>query len=86
MNFDGALIREQGVEFAVIIVKKYVIDNRLEANKTIQMFQSIFTGIPIILMAQDFRGIPSYYGRDDIVKFLASIPIETIPWKKYTIY
>jgi hypothetical protein len=33
-------------------------------------------------MAQDRA---TYYGRQDIVKFMVSIPLHAIPWRKYTI-
>jgi hypothetical protein len=33
MKFQGAVIKEQGVTFAVVVVKMSVIDNRIEANK-----------------------------------------------------
>ena len=36
-------------------------------------------------MAQDFNGTPSYYGRSDISKFMASVPVRAVPWKEYTI-
>ena len=35
-------------------------------------------------MAQDSRGIPTYDGRTDIVRFLAKINPARIPWKHYT--
>jgi hypothetical protein len=85
MRFQGSVIKEQGVTFAIVIVKKAVIDNSSEANKAIMSFSTVFPGMPIILMAQDSRGVPFYYGRQDIVKFLASIPFSAIPWKEYTI-
>ncbi len=85
MKFQGAVIKEQGVTFAVVIVKKHVIDNRAEADRTIQNFQTIFPGIPIILMAQDTRGLPSYYGRPDISRFMASVSLNAVHWKEYTI-
>lgn len=85
MRFQGALIKEQGVTFAVVIVKKQVVDSRIEANKAIQSFQPIFPGIPVVLMAQDHRGIPEYYGRQDISRFLANVPVNAIPWREYTV-
>ena len=85
MTFQGALIREQGVTFAIVIVKKHVIDNSFEANNAIAEFQPVFPSVPIVLMAQDAWGEPTYYGRQDIARFLASIPMESIPWKQYTI-
>jgi hypothetical protein len=84
MKLQAAVIKEQGVTFAIIIVKKHVIDIRHKAQETAQGFSRFFPGMPIILMAQDGRGTPTYYGRKDIVKFLSNIYLEMIPWKKYT--
>ena len=83
--FQGAVIREQGVTFAVVVVKKYVLDNRAEANRTIGAFQEqAFQDIPVVLMTQDYRGVPTYYGREDIARFMAKVPLSAIPWKQYT--
>ena len=47
------------------------------------MFLPVHPNIPIILMAQNSRGIPTYDGRCDIVRFLANINPARIPWKHY---
>jgi hypothetical protein len=83
MTFQGAIVKEQGVTFAIVIVKKSVIDNHAEAGRAIISFQPYFPGLPVVLMAQDHRGVPTYYGRNDIAKFLASVPLQAIPWKEY---
>lgn len=85
MKFQGAVIKEQGIKFGIVIVKSHVIRNRSEADKTIQGFGSLFGWIPVVLMAQDSKGIPTYYGRQDIAKFLANTPIQAIPWREYSI-
>lgn len=85
MRFQGAIIKEQGVTFAVVIVKKHVIDNKSEARRAMQSFQPVFPGIPVVLMAQDSRGVPTYYGRKDIARFMANVPLEAVPWKEYSI-
>lgn len=85
MKFQGALVKEQGVTFAVVVVKKSVLDNSSNANEAIRSFQPVFPGKPVILMAQDSRGVPTYLGRQDIVKFLANIPMSAIPWREYSI-
>ncbi len=85
MTFQGAVIREQGVTFAVVIVKKHVIDSSFEAGRAIVAFQPVFPGVPVVLMAQDHQGTPTYYGRQDIARFLADVPLEAIPWKEYTV-
>lgn len=85
MTFEGAVIREQGITFAVVIVKKYIIDSSAEADEAIAAFQPAFPGIPVVLMAQDGWGTPTYYGRRDIADFLANVPLEAIPWREYSI-
>lgn len=83
MNFDGAKIREQGVTFAIVVVKPYVLTSPSKENVR-RSFITFFGNIPIILMAQNSRGIPTYDGRRDIVHFLANINPARIPWKHYT--
>lgn len=85
MTFDGAVITEQGVTFAIVVVKPHIIQNSFSANKARNSFSVHFPGIPIILMAQNSRGLPTYHGRSDIVKFLANIHPSRIPWKRYTV-
>lgn len=83
MKLEGAIIKEQGQKFAIIIVKSHVL-NSTERDDAAQQFSEYFPGMPIILMAQNSRGIPTYYGRKDIVAFLSNLHISQIPWKKYT--
>lgn len=71
MRYQGAVIREQGVAFAVVIVKKQVLDNSAQAAATIRGFGPVFPGLPVVLMAQDLRGRPTDYGRTDIARFLS---------------
>ena len=85
MRFQGAVIKEQGVTFAVVIVKKHVVDNKFEADRAILSFQPLFPRIPVVLMAQDSRGIPTYYGRRDIARFMANVSLSAVPWKEYTV-
>lgn len=86
MRIQGAVIREQGITFAVVVVKKSVIDNSFDARKAIGAFSSAFPGMPVVLMAQDSRGQATYYGRDDIARFLANVPLSAIPWREYTLH
>jgi hypothetical protein len=84
-QFEGAVIHEQGVTFAVVIVRPSVIENTIEAGRAIQSFQPVFPGMLVVLMAQDGRGRPTYYGRRDLSQFMASVPLRAVPWKRYTI-
>lgn len=69
MNFDAALVREQGVTFAVVAVKTNAIGSDSSRREAASAFQVHFPGVPIVLMAQDGRGRPTYWGRSDIVRF-----------------
>lgn len=84
-QIEGAVIREQGVTFAVVIVRPSVIQNTFEAGRAIQSFQPIFPGMPVVLMAQDTRGRPTYYGRRDLSQFMSTVPLQAVPWQRYTI-
>ncbi len=85
MKLQGSVIKEQGVTFAIVIVKKYVLDSQIESKKAINSFSGLFPNMPIVLMAQDHKGLASYRGRKDIVKFLTNLNLTQIPWKEYTI-
>jgi hypothetical protein len=53
MTFQGAVIREQRVTFAVVVVKKHALDSGTGAGRAIAAFQPAFPGLPGVLMAQD---------------------------------
>ena len=85
MRFQGAVLREQGQTFAIVIVQRHVLDNRTAAGNAIASFAPVFSGMPVVLMAQDGSGRPTYYGREDISRFLSRVPLRAIPWREYTI-
>jgi hypothetical protein len=84
MQFEGALIKEQGVSFAIVVVKPHILNDNTESNNARNSFSRFFPGVPIILMAQDLRGRATYLGRPDIVRFLSRLPLSRIPWKRYS--
>ena len=84
MQFDGALVKEQVVCFAIAVVKPHVLNSATKESVR-SGFKRYFGQVPIILMAQNSRGTPIYDGRRDIVKFLAGIHPARIPWKRYTV-
>lgn len=83
MQFDGALLKEQGVTFAIVVVKPHVLNSTIECDNARRSFSPAFPSVPIILMAQNSRGVPTYQGRTDIVNFLAKVHPSRIPWKRY---
>jgi hypothetical protein len=69
----------------VVIVRPSTLQSTIEAGKAIQSFQPVFAGLPIVLMAQDGRGRPTYYGRRDLSRFMANVPVRAVPWRRYTV-
>jgi hypothetical protein len=85
MKLQGAVIKEQGITFAIACVKPEVVDNSNMANEAISSLYPIFGRIPVILMAQNSNGQAKYYGRRDIAQFMSNVPFRAIPWREYTI-
>ncbi len=85
MKFQGAVIKEQGQTFAVVVIKKHILNSSYESEKAINSFRPCFPGIPVTLMAQDSNGRAHYRGRQDIVNFLANLHVSQIPWREYTV-
>jgi hypothetical protein len=85
MRFEAALVREQSVTFAVVPVRSGIIDNRQQASAMQEAFAPAFDFVPVILMEQDHRGVPTYFGRPDIVRFLANIDFRRLPWRCWTL-
>ncbi len=85
MQFEGAVLCEQGVTFAIVVVKRHIVDNRNEAQSAVQSFGSVFPGMPIVLMGQDASGRAKYFGRPDIARFMANVSPNRVPWQRYTL-
>lgn len=84
MKLQGAVVKEQGVTFAVALVKVSAMQTIKSASSARDSLQSYFPGLPLILASQDSRGRFTYHGRKDIVAFLAKIDAYRLPWKEYT--
>lgn len=84
LSFRGALIREQGITFAVVEVDPDVLskgDASIKEERS--RFQPVFKDVPIILAARTADRRAHYAGRPDIVRYLLSCEWQRIPWRKY---
>ncbi len=84
MSFDAAIVKEQGVTFAVVAVKHHAANSNHARQMTAGAVQARFPGIPVVLMVQDAWGRPTYWGRRDIVRFLARVPVGALPWRHFS--
>lgn len=85
MKVQAAAISLQGVRLAIVVVGMDLVKNPGEADMAIESMQPTFAGVPVVLMAQNDEGVPTYYGDQEIVKLLAGVPIEKMPWKEYSV-
>ena len=76
-----ALIREQGVEFAVVCVNDALIENQMERDEAIAAW-SRDLGRPSVLMGSYKHRV---YGRTDLVNFLSHVHPARLPWRRMTI-
>lgn len=84
-QIQGAIVKEQGLTFAIVVVKPHVIQSRNETQKARNAYRHIFPGMPIILMGRNSQGKTTLVGRKDIVHFLVKIDPGRIPWRRYII-
>lgn len=84
MKLQGAVVKEQGATFAIVVVKPSSTQTTSSTSDTKSAFQPYFPGLPLVLASQDSQGRFTYHGRKDIVAFLARIDPSRIPWKEYT--
>ena len=85
MTFEAAAINQQGVTFAVVAIQHFLLQTPGRTREFIDHFAPHFPGLPVILMAHNSTGAPSYHGRKEIAKHLASVPSHSIPWQKFTL-
>ena len=84
MKIQGAAISLQGVNFAIAVVDMGLVNTHGEADMAIERISPSFGGVPVVLMAQKEDGSPVYYGDEDLVRSLADVPIDKMPWKEYS--
>lgn len=80
-TWDVAVVREQGVSFAVVSVRDSVINSPSDRDGLVRAW-SYELGVPAVLIgARDHR----LYGRTDIVRFLQNVHPSRLPWRRMTL-
>jgi hypothetical protein len=85
LHLDGAVILHQGVIFAIVIVESHFLSKHIEREQFRYKCSSIFPNMPIVLMAKDLNGVPTYHGSPSIIKTLDNFDISRVTWKRYKI-
>lgn len=79
----GAIIEEQGVKFAIAIVKDQVIEDQAMASRQLVNVGQLLQCRLVVLMGNENRRLIG--NRDDIVSFASTLSSDQIPWKQYQI-
>jgi hypothetical protein len=90
VQFEGAQLRERAreggyVDWWVVIVRASVFNSDAECQRTRSVLEAEF-GQPVVLMKQDSCGTPTYWGRPDLVDYMADVPLEAVPWRRFTLH
>ena len=83
-DFQGAVLKEQGVTFAVVRVNPEVLEGAAAAVEAVrESFAELFHEMPVVLMARDRDGRRIVHGRRDIARFLSTLRSGSIQWIDY---
>lgn len=82
-QMTAALVREQGVTFAVAIVKNHVLSSSATADQTIRAVSHALGCPLVVLMGESNRRLRG--NRQDVVNFVSRIDPSRLPWRKWTI-
>jgi len=82
---EVAPTREQGGSFVVVVVSQAMLGSSDDQADVEALLGSEYGPVPIVFMAQDAGGAPTYLGRPDLVDFLSqSVLVEELPWQRVT--
>ena len=85
MEFTAAIYKKDAANCVVVIVKREVVEDDRLASEAIKVFSKFFPLMPVVLMAQNFKGDGIYYGPPDLVKLLDKVKPEDFAWKTYQV-
>lgn len=87
MKVTGAVIRERGVVFGVLLVRSQVLQNFAQRSEVMRSAASLpmFAGLPLVLAGKQTNRAMKYFGRKDLAAFLASVDASQIPWREYVV-
>lgn len=84
-QLQGAGISIEGHRMLVVLVGLDLVQNPGEADMLIADLRPRFGGIDIVLMGQAEDGTPCYHGDAALVKLLAGVPVEKMPWRTFAV-
>ncbi|GJE61614.1 hypothetical protein [Methylobacterium trifolii] len=78
---DVALVRQGGVNFAIVCVADHVINSTSSSEQMVRAW-TYELGVPVALMGARQHNT---YGRRDIVDWLSNVHPGRLPWRRATL-
>ncbi len=85
MKFQGAVVEEQGIRFAIVKVSSDTFDIPGRARDKMVSFQRLFPNMAVVFMAEESGKAPNFYGRPDVVRVMMGTDMDGISWQEYTL-
>ena len=82
-TMTAALVREQGVTFAVAVVRNHVLNSPQSADQTIRAVSQALDCPLVVLMGESNRKLRG--NRQDIVSFVSRLDPARLPWRKWNV-
>ena len=82
-TLNAALVKEQGVTFAVVLVKNHVLNSASAADQMIRTAGQALCCPLVVLMGESNRKLRG--NRQDVVRFVSKLHPSQLPWKKWSI-
>ena len=70
---------------SVVLVALNLINSPGEAHMATADISTLFPGAEVVLMGKEEDGTPHFHGSDQLINLLASIPLEQMPWRSYSL-
>jgi hypothetical protein len=84
MKMHVAQVRDGSLEFAVVVVRPSLMSGTTRERDGAVEALSDQLGVPAVLMIRNSRGVPTFYGRPDLVESLACRCLEELSWRELT--
>jgi len=84
-EFTAAIVQKNEYTFVVVIVKLDVLDDNRLSAEAVKLFSRYFPLMPVVLMAQNFKGDGIFRGPESLVKLVENDRPEDLPWNTYKI-
>jgi hypothetical protein len=80
-TWEIALVRDQGVEFGVICVADNILNDSVRREQVLSWWTMHLQRPVALIGARNHRT----YGRQDIVRWLRSVHISQLPWRRMNV-